>query len=47
MMEELGVALVPFERMVYVEDRAQFMPEDAVPAGARSSTVAKAYRGLS
>ena len=36
MMEELGVALVPFERMVYVEDRAQFMPEDAVPAGARA-----------
>ena len=22
MMEELGVGLVPFERMVYVEDRA-------------------------
>ncbi len=35
-MEEVGVALVPFERMVYVEDRAQFLPEDAVPAGARA-----------
>lgn len=35
-MEELGIALVPFERMVYVEDRAQFLPEDAVPAGARA-----------
>jgi len=35
-MEELGVTLVPFERMVYVEDRAQFLPEDAVPAGARA-----------
>ena len=35
-MEELGVALVPFERMVYVEDRAQFLPEDAVPPNARA-----------
>jgi sulfate adenylyltransferase len=35
-MEEVGVALVPFDRMVYVEDRAQFLPEDAVPAGARA-----------
>ena len=36
MMDELGVGLVPFERMVYVEDRAQFLPEDAVPKGARA-----------
>lgn len=36
MMEELGVGLVPFERMVYVEDRAQFLPEDAVPKEARA-----------
>jgi len=35
-MEELGVGLVPFERMVYVEDRAQFLPEDSVPKGARA-----------
>lgn len=36
MLEELGVGLVPFERMVYVEDRAQFLPEDGVPQGARA-----------
>ena len=36
MMEELGVGLVPFDRMVYVEDRAQFLPEDAVPKEARA-----------
>jgi sulfate adenylyltransferase len=35
-VEELGVGLVPFERMVYVEERAQFLPEDAVPQGARA-----------
>lgn len=35
-MEELGVGLVPFDRMVYVEDRAEFLPEDAVPSGARA-----------
>ena len=36
MMEELGVGLIPFERMVYVEDRAQFLPEDAVPKEAHA-----------
>ena len=36
MMEELGVGLVPFERMVYVEERAQFLPEDAAPKDART-----------
>lgn len=36
MMEELGVGLIPFDRMVYVEDRAQFLPEDAVPVTARA-----------
>lgn len=35
-MEEVGVGLVPFDRMVYVEERAQFLPEDALPKGARA-----------
>ena len=32
---ELGVTLVPFRQMVYVEDRDEYMPEDEVPAGSR------------
>jgi sulfate adenylyltransferase len=32
---ELGVAMVPFNMMLYVEDRDQYMPEDQVPEGAR------------
>jgi sulfate adenylyltransferase len=33
--EELGVEMVPFQQMVYVEDRDQYMPVDEVPEGAR------------
>ena len=33
--EEIGVQMVPFQMMVYVEDQAAYMPEDQVPAGAR------------
>ena len=33
--DELGVAMVPFQMMVYVEDRATYMPVDEVPEGAR------------
>jgi sulfate adenylyltransferase len=33
--EELGVAMVPFQMMVYVEDRDAYMPDDEVPEGAR------------
>jgi len=33
--EELGVTLVPFRQMVYVEARDEYMPEDEVPAGER------------
>lgn len=33
--EELGVTMLPFRQMVYVEDREGYMPEDEVPAGAR------------
>jgi sulfate adenylyltransferase len=33
--EELGVRMVPFRQMVYVEDRDEYMPDDEVPDGAR------------
>lgn len=32
---ELGITMIPFKNMVYVEDRAEYMPEDEVPDGAR------------
>jgi sulfate adenylyltransferase len=33
--KELGVQMVPFQQMVYVEDRDEYMPEDEVPGGVR------------
>jgi sulfate adenylyltransferase len=33
---ELGVAMVPFKMMVYVEDLDKYVPEDEVPPGARA-----------
>ena len=36
---ELGVAMVAFRQMVYVEDRDEYMPEDEVAAGARVLSV--------
>jgi len=33
--EELGVAMVPFKNMVYVEDRDAYFPSDEVPQDAR------------
>jgi sulfate adenylyltransferase len=33
--KELGVGMVPFKMMVYVEDKDAYMPEDEVPSGAR------------
>jgi len=33
--EELGVGMVPFKQMVYVEDLDNYLPEDEVPTGAR------------
>lgn len=30
---ELGISMVPFQEMVYVQERAQYMPADEVPAG--------------
>jgi sulfate adenylyltransferase len=32
---EIGVRMVPFNTMVYVEDKAKHLPEDEVPTGAR------------
>jgi sulfate adenylyltransferase len=33
--EELGVAMVPFRQMVYVEDLDTYVPDDEVPEGVR------------
>jgi sulfate adenylyltransferase len=32
---ELGVEMVPFQELVYVEDQDTYLPQDQVPAGAR------------
>ncbi len=37
--EELGIKMVPFKMMVYVEDRAEFQPEDEVPKGVRTLNI--------
>ncbi len=34
--DELGIGVVPFQQMVYVEDRDEYMPVDEVPAGVRT-----------
>ncbi len=34
--DELGIGVVPFQAMVYVEDRDEYMPVDEVPAGTRT-----------
>ena len=31
--EEIGIRVVPFRQMVYVQERAQYFPEDEVPEG--------------
>ena len=33
---ELGIGMVPFQQMVYVEDRDEYMPVDEVPKGVRT-----------
>jgi sulfate adenylyltransferase len=33
---ELGIGMVPFQQMVYVEDRDEYMPVDEVPQGVRT-----------
>jgi sulfate adenylyltransferase len=37
--EKIGVRLIAYPRMVYVEDRAEHLPESEVPAGARLLTL--------
>ena len=37
--KKIGVQLIAYPRMVYVEDRAEHMPESEVPAGARVLTL--------
>ncbi len=37
--QELGVAMVPFNMMVYLEDQDAYVPEDEVPPGARTLTI--------
>jgi len=34
--EELGIGVVPFQQMVFVEERDEYMPLDEVPEGART-----------
>jgi sulfate adenylyltransferase len=36
---DLGIAMVPFRMMVYVEDRAEYLPEDEVPKGSRTLNI--------
>lgn len=33
--QELGVTMVPFSQMVYLEDRDEYVPDNEVPAGSR------------
>jgi sulfate adenylyltransferase len=37
--EELGVAMVPFKMMVYVQELDKYMPADEVPDGARTLSI--------
>jgi len=37
--EELGVTMVPFKQLVYIEDLDTYLPEDEVPHGTRSRTL--------
>jgi sulfate adenylyltransferase len=37
--EEIGVQMVPFNNMVYVEDQDAYLPENEVPKGARVLTI--------
>ena len=39
---ELGVEMVDFKQMVYVQEQAQYVPRDEVPEGARTSSTSPA-----
>ncbi|NLX05963.1 MAG: bifunctional sulfate adenylyltransferase/adenylylsulfate kinase [Phycisphaerae bacterium] len=37
--QELGMKMVPFKMMVYLEDRDEYVPEDEMPAGAKPKSL--------
>ena len=37
--DELGMKMVPFQAMVYLEDQDQYVPEDEIPVGSRALTI--------
>lgn len=37
--EELGIEMVAFRNLVYVEERAEYLPEDAIPARSRARSI--------
>ncbi|MGO9269598.1 MAG: bifunctional sulfate adenylyltransferase/adenylylsulfate kinase [Terriglobia bacterium] len=37
--QELGVAMVPFQMMVYLQDEDRYVPEDEVPSGAHTLNI--------
>ena len=47
--KEIGITMVPFRRMVYLEDKDVFVPEDEVPANSRVLNIsgAELHRSLS
>jgi sulfate adenylyltransferase len=42
---ELGITMVPFQEVVYVEDLDRYVPRDEVPAGARTRSISGAAAG--
>ncbi len=41
--EELGVAMVPFKMMVYVEDQDKYLPQDEVPEGTHARSIVRKH----
>ena len=37
--QEIGITMVPFQTMVYLEDQDTYLPEDEVPEGARALSI--------
>ncbi|MFC1481664.1 bifunctional sulfate adenylyltransferase/adenylylsulfate kinase [Candidatus Neomarinimicrobiota bacterium] len=37
--DEIGIKIIPFKQLVYVEDRADYMPIDEVPDGVRTLSI--------
>jgi sulfate adenylyltransferase len=37
--EELGIAVVPFQQMIYLPDTDEYRPDDQVPAGIRTANI--------